>query len=330
MGTVSVRPVPYLKIAVFPASPSSAGGCSTRPKLKPDLLKSRLREDRGARTPAPLLLYDRLTITLVAGGLRMRTTISVGLLILADWLKCSAQVLTARPQNVQSPVRIARGKSEMDGKHWTILSISAKNAYENAFGIAVRPELRLECVQQGNDSSFLIVMESGPHENTPNEYDRLRVKLDENQPEEEGWYELSDHKSWRHDPSTDAKFLIKVLAAKAMLIEFRPFMLGGIVESKFNVSGLRQEFDKYAECKAGPAFPGGDTQPQTGTLKLLSGPGIIVFIDGQQQKGISTPAIFELPAGEHKIKLLKPSAAQEFIVEIRRGQVTTKDVFWLK
>jgi hypothetical protein len=60
----------------------------------------------------------------------MRTTISVGFLILADWLECSAQVRTARLQNVQSPVRVARGKSEMDGGAVQIYEVKSCGSLE--------------------------------------------------------------------------------------------------------------------------------------------------------------------------------------------------------
>jgi hypothetical protein len=184
--------------------------------------------------------------------------IVVGALIGVAYVECYGQAQPNRAQNVPSPVRVAHGKSEMDGELWTILSVSAKSPYQDAFGTSVRPELKLECVQQKEEHRFLIVMVSGPHDYTPNDYDRLRVKLDDEEPEEEGWYELSDHRSWRHDSypnTTDLEFLKKILSAKTMLIEFHPFMRSSVVEAKFDVSGLRREFDKYVECKPGPARP---------------------------------------------------------------------------
>jgi hypothetical protein len=152
----------------------------------------------------------------------------------------------------------------MDGRSWTILSVSAKGAYRNTFGTLIRPELRLQCVQQKEEHRFLVVLETGPHAETPADFDRLRVKLDDGEPTEEEWLELSDHKSWSHEyypDETDLKFLKRIIDAKTVLIEFKPFMRASVVEAKFDVSGLRMEFHKYPECKQGPMVapdPAGD------------------------------------------------------------------------
>jgi tRNA A-37 threonylcarbamoyl transferase component Bud32 len=66
----------------------------------------------------------------------------------------------------------------------------------------------------------------------------------------------------------------------------------------------------------------------TGTLNLVTNPaGLTIVIDGQEQAR-KTPASLSLPAGQHRVQVLKGSEKQEFVVEIRDGVLSQKNIDW--
>ncbi len=66
----------------------------------------------------------------------------------------------------------------------------------------------------------------------------------------------------------------------------------------------------------------------TGTLSLITNPpGLTVVIDGQEQAR-KTPASLTLPAGEHRVQVIKGSDKQEFVVDIRDGLLSSKFIEW--
>ncbi len=188
----------------------------------------------------------------------MPTISTAGILIGLACLQCQAQVTKnpvpkttsptkQPPKAVPSPVQVSRGKSEMDDKHWTILTVRAKVAYQNAIGISVRPELDVNCIQRGEERKVNVVFESGQLQTpTPVEYCcGLRTKLDEGDPFKTGWSLQSDYKSLMYyDPLTDSdgisrldfekmnrlvdnnnwRFVQTILAANTLLLEIAPFM----------------------------------------------------------------------------------------------------------
>jgi uncharacterized membrane protein (UPF0127 family) len=65
-----------------------------------------------------------------------------------------------------------------------------------------------------------------------------------------------------------------------------------------------------------------------GTLSLVSTPpGLTIVIDGQEQTR-KTPASLPLAAGPHRIQILKGGDKQEFVVEVRDGVFTQRNVDW--
>ena len=65
-----------------------------------------------------------------------------------------------------------------------------------------------------------------------------------------------------------------------------------------------------------------------GTLSLVSTPaGLTIVVDGQEQTR-KTPASLSLAAGAHRIQILKGSEKQEFVVEVRDGVLTQRNVDW--
>ena len=66
----------------------------------------------------------------------------------------------------------------------------------------------------------------------------------------------------------------------------------------------------------------------TGTLSLITNPArLTVLIDGQEQTQ-KTPASFTLPAGTHKVQVIRGAEKQDFSVDIRDGGMTQKTVIW--
>ena len=66
----------------------------------------------------------------------------------------------------------------------------------------------------------------------------------------------------------------------------------------------------------------------TGTLNVVTTPpGLAIVVDGQEQTR-KTPASFSLPAGQHRVQVLKGNEKQEFVIEIRDGVLSQKNIDW--
>ena len=79
-----------------------------------------------------------------------------------------------------------------------------------------------------------------------------------------------------------------------------------------------------------PSDPGliVNLEPQMGTLSLVSTPpGLTIVVDGQEQTA-KTPASLSLSAGPHRIQILKGGDKQEFVVDVRDGVFTQRNVDW--
>lgn len=65
-----------------------------------------------------------------------------------------------------------------------------------------------------------------------------------------------------------------------------------------------------------------------GTLSLVTNPaGLAIVVDGQEQAR-KTPASLSLPVGPHRVQVLKGSEKQEFVIEIRDGVLSQKNIDW--
>ena len=79
-----------------------------------------------------------------------------------------------------------------------------------------------------------------------------------------------------------------------------------------------------------PSDPGliVNMEPQMGTLSLVSTPaGLTIVVDGQEQAR-KTPASLSLPPGSHRIQIVKGGDKQEFVVDVRDGVFTQRNVDW--
>jgi hypothetical protein len=60
---------------------------------------------------------------------------------------------------------------------------------------------------------------------------------------------------------------------------------------------------------------------------ITNPPGLAMVVDGREQ-GRRTPVSLSLPVGEHRVQVLKGSEKQEFVVDIRDGVVSQKNIDW--
>jgi hypothetical protein len=158
------------------------------------------------------------------------------------------------PKPAGTQVRIWHRKSQMDGERWAFLVIPARESYQDMMGLSIRPELVVQCAQTGDEPTMsgwdtkvsLRLDHIGPLENGD-----MRLKLDDADAREVGFSRLADGSTYTmyHDQA----LLEDVLSAKKMLIEFEPFMTASKSIARFDVSGLRREFDKASECRGDPA-----------------------------------------------------------------------------
>jgi hypothetical protein len=147
--------------------------------------------------------------------------------------QCPAQVANGpapkvpaskQPKAVASEVQVTRGKSEIDGTRWTVLSVPATTAYQG-WASTIRPRLKVQCEQSGERRSVRIFLESGPVQRRYDQDAYLRVKLDDAAPVELRWTELNDLKTyqyWSGYPDSDGAerdLLEQVFASKAVLVE---------------------------------------------------------------------------------------------------------------
>jgi hypothetical protein len=185
-------------------------------------------------------------------------TAAAGVLVGLLCSQCEGQVVAKQPQAPAPSVQVHHAKSEIDDEHWTILAVRAREPYRNVAGTSVRPELKVQCTQKGGDHSLSLILDSGP---VQGEGDGawLHTRLDNGEAIRYGWVEMSDHKSYRYNPNNwfeswldkgpPRDLIESLLAGKTLLIEFQPFMVSSATVARFDVSGLRKEFNKAPECK---------------------------------------------------------------------------------
>jgi hypothetical protein len=194
---------------------------------------------------------------------RTRRCICVVVVLGIGALLCTEAKAQSTPKRAvaSTSVRVSHGKSEMDGEHWTILAVPAKETYQNMAGVTIRPELRVQCVQKDDDRKVSLILTIGPVDVNQLGGTALRIKLSG---AEVFWYEfgqMSDHSSYMYRGRAvlgdswysgtfpqDKELLQPVVLSRMVLVEFEPFMVGNATVAKFDVSGLRAAFGKASEC----------------------------------------------------------------------------------
>jgi hypothetical protein len=212
-------------------------------------------------------MYDTTVGQFIGGrsGISKKMCVGMSFMVL---LLCPQGMAQGVPKRAVAgtSVRVSHGKSEMDGEHWTILTVLAKETYQNMVGVTIRPELRVQCVQKGDDRKVSLILTIGPVDVNQLGGTALRIKLSG---AEVFWYEfgqMSDHSSYKYWGRAvlgdswysgtfpqDKELLQPVVLSKTVLVEFEPLMVGNTTVAKFDVSGLRREFDKSLECKGSTA-----------------------------------------------------------------------------
>jgi hypothetical protein len=190
----------------------------------------------------------------------VRTSVTVLAGVFSTFGHTSAQSVKS-PSELPSAPRIYHGRSQIDDQRWTSIGIPATQSYRNAFGILVRPELIVECVQ-GRNYRLGVVLKAGPLQ-TPNpDFAVLRMKIDEQQTSTGEWWIRDDNNSYSYRSGDLRKLdLVNVLRAnKSVVIQFQPFMFTGMIEARFNVGALNNEFSKHTECSSNSALTDSESQ----------------------------------------------------------------------
>jgi hypothetical protein len=192
--------------------------------------------------------------------MNVRTSITVLAAVFSTLGHTSAQSVKS-PSALPSAPHVYHGRSQIDDQRWTSIGIPATQSYRNAFGILVRPELIVECVQ-GRNYRLGVVLKSGPLQ-TPNpDFAVLRMKIDEQQTSTGEWWIRDDSNSYAYRGGDLRKLdLVNVLrASRSVIIQFQPFMITGKIEARFNVGALKEEFSKHAECSSNSALTDSGSQ----------------------------------------------------------------------
>jgi hypothetical protein len=189
-------------------------------------------------------------------------------------LLCTEAKAQGAPKRaVTSPVRVEHSKSEMDGERWAFLTISARESYQNMFGLSIRPRLVVQCTQTGDEHKVRLRLDNvGPLENGD-----MRIKLDDAEAEAYSFDRLSDGSTYMYgDYENTQQLLGDFFSAKKALIEFEPFMVAGKSIAKFDLGGLRREFEKASECKFSTQPPHYAPVPPAAALQIVDQPVLAV------------------------------------------------------
>lgn len=166
--------------------------------------------------------------------------------VLLAFQPVGAQTVPKRPVNSVSSIRVDRGKSEIDGKHWAMLTVVAKNSYRGWIA-TWQPTLQVVCRQDGK----FLILNSGPMEGGDYESGltvETRIKFDDTEPAKYYWAQRRDRKSYQFMYEENRQGgMDQFLDAKTVLIEIHPFMTGNLPVVRFDVRGLRAAFEKSAE-----------------------------------------------------------------------------------
>jgi hypothetical protein len=183
----------------------------------------------------------------------------------------------------------------MDGSHWVAFIVDAKGTHRTFAATTVRPSIRLFCeVDAKKEATVELFLQVGIVDAVSptmcsretcgegyGEFAGFRIRLGDSAPVWSYWKQLPDHVQYRYfhshhfknDEDLDISTLDEVqalMAAKSVLVEFRPFRSASTVVAAFDVRGLKPEFDKHAECTKA-LIPSG--QQGAGNFVLNSGAG---------------------------------------------------------
>ena|SRR5271165_3142234 len=139
------------------------------------------------------------------------------------------------------------------------LSVSAQKSYQIIAGQDRVPVLTLECARKGKKGGHLLIFSPGDEMLLGNESKGLSAATApqtlsvtvNGKTEATVWAPYGDVASFTYYGKTEPEriqFIHSLLSAGMVTIEFKPFLTGVKIKSTFDLTQLREEFSKHAEC----------------------------------------------------------------------------------
>jgi len=138
------------------------------------------------------------------------------------------------------------------------LAVSAQKGYQ-IMGQDRIPTLAVECARKGKKGGHLLIFSpggemllSGTGLSAASAPQSLSVIIN-GKTESTIWSPYGDVSSFTYYGKTEPErleFIRTILSAGMITIEFKPFMTGVKLKSTFDLSQLREEFSKHAECNS--------------------------------------------------------------------------------
>jgi hypothetical protein len=139
------------------------------------------------------------------------------------------------------------------------LAVAAQKTYQIIAGQNRTPVLTFECAHKGKKGGHLVIFSPGGEMLLGNESQglsaasapqTLTVTIN-GKAETTIWAPYGDVASFTYYGKTEPEriqFIHELLSAGMVSIEFKPFVTGIKIKSTFDLSQLREEFNKHAEC----------------------------------------------------------------------------------
>ncbi len=138
------------------------------------------------------------------------------------------------------------------------LAVSAQKGYQ-IMGQDRIPTLAVECAHKGKKGGHLLVFSPGGEMllsdtgiNASSAPQSLSVIIN-GKTESTFWAPYGDVANFTYYGKTEPErieFIRAILSAGSITIEFKPFMTGVKLKSTFDLSQLREEFNKHSECNS--------------------------------------------------------------------------------
>jgi hypothetical protein len=137
------------------------------------------------------------------------------------------------------------------------LAVSAQKGYQIIAGQERMPTLTLQCVRKGKKGGHLVVFAPGGEMllggtglSAASAPQSLLVTIN-GKSHSTIWAPYGDVASFTYYGKTEperVEFIHEILQAGSVTIEFKPFVTGEKIKSLFDLSEMREEYNKHAEC----------------------------------------------------------------------------------
>jgi hypothetical protein len=142
-------------------------------------------------------------------------------------------------------------------KNGVSMTVEAQKTYHMMAGEDKIPTLAVHCVRKGNKGGHLIVFSPGGEMllggtglNAASAPQSLSVTIN-GKTQATTWAPYGDVASFTYYGKTEPErvdFIHSVLDAGTVTIEFKPFLTGEKIKAVFDVTKLREEYNKHSEC----------------------------------------------------------------------------------